>query len=358
MSIRKREGHWHYRIWVHGQEHTGNTGLAATESNRKAATKIAEAKRKELNVKPQSQTAKIAFCDAAAKFVNWCQGVEYRTKESTARRIKTSFASIVEFFGERSVSSITAGTIEDYKQQRVQVHRVRDVTLRHDLHALSLFFQYAVKQGWAEANRVREVKIPSDQDAVRIHPVSRDEEAKYFEFAAEVKDRDGRRNLHDVAMLMLHQGCRPEEVMSSLKEDLDLENAKLRIRGGKSRAAKRSLDLTGESIMILKARMGVPGPWLFPSDRYPGRHITKLNGSHDRVCREAGLSFCLYDWRHAFGTRMGTELKMDPFTLARIMGHANLRTIMRYVHPSDQQQKEAMTRYEAAIRPRLKVVNS
>jgi integrase len=104
--------------------------------------------------------------------------------------------------------------------------------------------------------------------------------------------------------------------------------------------------------------MGVPGPWLFPSDRYSGRHITKLNGSHDRVCREAGLSFCLYDWRHAFGTRMGTELKMDPFTLARIMGHANLRTIMRYVHPSDQQQKEAMTRYEAAIRPRLKVVNS
>ncbi len=62
------------------------------------------------------------------------------------------------------------------------------------------------------------------------------------------------------------------------------------------------------------------------------------------------VSFVLYDLRHAFGTYHATVLKTDPFTLAAMMGHANLRTIMRYVHPEHQQQKEAMERYAAAVR--------
>jgi integrase len=106
--------------------------------------------------------------------------------------------------------------------------------------------------------------------------------------------------------------------------------------------------LTPESLELLSARLQTPGQWLFPSKRYEGRHITKLNGTHDRACRAAGVSFVLYDLRHTFGTRQATEEKTDPFTLAKIMGHANLRTIMRYVHPDQEAAKAAMERYAAA----------
>jgi len=60
----------------------------------------------------------------------------------------------------------------------------------------------------------------------------------------------------------------------------------------------------------------------------------------------------LYDLRHTFGTRQATEERTDPFTLAAIMGHANLRTIMRYVHPDQEAQKAAMERYAAAQKRR------
>jgi len=96
--------------------------------------------------------------------------------------------------------------------------------------------------------------------------------------------------------------------------------------------------------------MKTPGLWLFPSERYVGQTITKLNNSHDRACRNAKVSFELCDVRHTFGTRMATETKIEPFTLASIMGHANLRTIMRYVHPQQGEKKRAMERYEAAMR--------
>ena len=117
--------------------------------------------------------------------------------------------------------------------------------------------------------------------------------------------------------------------MASSKCDFESESGTLAIRGGESRAAKRTLYLTPEVVAILSARLTTAG-----------------------ACREAGVSFVLYDLRHTFGTRQGTEIKTDPFTLAAIMGHANLRTIMRYVHPDQPQQKQAMERYAAAMRRR------
>ncbi len=257
-----------------------------------------------------------------------------------------------EYFGAMPVSQLDAGAIEGYKTFRIQRHGVRDVTLRHDLHALSLFFQYAMKKSWADANPVKEVSIPSDQDAVRIHVITPEEQTTYFTRAFAVLDRAKRRNLYDVATLMLNQGCRPEEIMASRKEHFDEAGRTLFIAGGKTRAARRRLELTGDSFKILAARMKGPGPWLFPSDRRPGEHIATLQYSHDKVCLDSGVSFVLYDFRHTFGTIQGSVLKQDPFTLAALMGHSNLRTIMRYVHPQQEEKLKAMQGYEAALQRR------
>jgi integrase len=356
MPLRKRGPIWHYRFTVAGQEYAGSTDLRATEENRKAAEKFERQQRQRVLSGEPIERPK-DFAPAAGEFIAWCKDVEYRQKKNTARRIETSFASLIEFFGTTPVTEIEPAEVERYKSHRIQVNCVRDVTLRHDLHALSLFFKYAEKMRWREGNPVRKVTMPSDREAVRIHVVTGEEQKKYFEAAAQIVDQEKRRNLHDVAKIILQQGCRPEEIMSSRKTDLDVKAATLMIPGGKSRAARRILHLTPVSVEILAARLNTSGLWLFPSERHPGNHITKLNNSHDRACREAGVSFVLYDLRHTFGTRQATELKTDPFTLAAIMGHGNLRTISRYVHPDQRAQKEAMERYAAAMqRPKLKRV--
>ena len=351
MPLRRRGPWWHYRFTIAGQEIAGSTDLRATEENRKAAERF-EKHQRQLVLSGRAVERAKDFATAAGEFISWCKDVEYRQKPNTAARIETSFASLLECFGTISVSEIGAGELERYKTRRIQVNGVRDVTLRHDLHALSLFFQYAEKMRWREGNPVRQITIPSDRESVRIHVLTNEEEKKYFKAASDVVDRDGRRNLYDVAMIMLNQGCRPEEIMSARKCDLDANASTLAIPGGKSRAARRTLHLTPKSLETLTRRLKTGGPWLFPSERYPGNHITKLNNSHDRTCIAAGVSFVLYDLRHTFGTRQATELKTDPFTLAAIMGHSNLRTIMRYVHPDQQAQKEAMERYTVALRRR------
>ena len=355
-NLRKRYGHWHYRVCTGGQELTGDTGLEATKQNVKRAQEIAEQKRQKAKADllryQQIQPAVTLFADAAEEFLAWAEDVEYRSKPNTAHRIRTSFASLAMFFGERPVDAITPGDIERYKHWRIAECGVRDSTLRNDLLNLSVFFRkWALKFGWVETNPVAAVTKPSDAEAIRIYVLTDEEERIYFEKCAELK----KQNLHDAARLILLQGCRPEEILSLPQGAVDLEGEQLRIAGGKSRAARRTLDLVGETVMIVSRRLGSPGKWLFPSPRYPGRHMTKLNGVHDRICREAGLSFCLYDLRHTFATRM-VEAGCDLPTLAGILGHSSLRMVMRYVHPTAQHRKEAMKKYEAAIKPRLKAV--
>jgi integrase len=272
--------------------------------------------------------------------------MKYRAHPNSYRRIATSFASVKAFFGREAVSLIEEARVEAYKSYRVKNHKVRDITLRHDLHALSKFFGYAITQHWTRENPIRNVEIPSDEDAVRMHVLTGAEEQLHFKRAAKHRD------LHDLGRLMLNQGPRPDEVVSLAKTDIDLDNRRMYIRKGRSRAARRTLDLTAESCRILAERMAGESPWIFPSNRISGKHLGRVNSAHDRLLKQAEkdgiqLEFVLYDFRHTFATRMAEE-GIDLATLAKILGHNSIRIVERYVHPTDEHKKTAMVRYEAA----------
>ena len=242
---------------------------------------------------------------------------------------------------------VDEGLIEGYKTWRVREHKIRNITLRHDLHALSKFFGFAMKQRWARENPVRNVSIPSEADAIRIHVVTADEEKQYFSRAATNSD------LHDLGRLMFNQGLRPDEVACLRRDDVDLERGQIHIRKGKSPAARRTLDLTSESRQILGRRLGSSSDWIFPSSRKPGRHIARLNGAHDRLCekaRKAGvtLTFVPYDFRHTFATRLA-QAGIDLATVAAILGHSSIRIVQRYVHPTAEHKRSAMLRYDEIV---------
>jgi integrase len=233
-------------------------------------------------------------------------------------------------------------------------HQVKEITVRHDLHALSKFFGYAIGHNWAKRNPVEGIEIPSDADSVRMYILTQAEEMSYFqtatsEFTITVKgiihNHGPFRDLHDVARLILLQGNRPEEIYNLQRADVDLEKGKFWVRKGKSRAARRELQLLPESREILARRLSMPAsPWMFPSPKRAGLPITKLNGSHEKVLEATGLSFVLYDLRHTFATR-AAERGMPLPLLAKIMGHANMRSIEKYVHPTQPALDAAMLRY-------------
>jgi integrase len=349
MSLRNRNGIWNYRFKLDGKEYSGTTDLAATKQNKRAAQDQESQHRQELREgrRPSRPIQVREFNEATRIFLDWAK-MEYRAHPNSYRRIATSLTSAKQFLGREPVSLIDPGRLEEYKAWRVNDHGIRDITLRHDLHALSKFFGYALKQRWARENPVRQVSIPSDADAIRIHVLTAEEERGYFLRAAKHAD------LRDLGRLILNQGMRPDEVVCLRKLDVDLDRGQLRITSGKSPAARRTLDLTSESRAILARRMPGISKWIFPSSRNPGQHVVRLNGAHDRVCvagSKAGVAFTfvLYDFRHTFATRLA-QAGIDLATLAAILGHSSIRLVQRYVHPTAEHKRAAMLQYDEIMR--------
>ncbi len=60
------------------------------------------------------------------------------------------------------------------------------------------------------------------------------------------------------------------------------------------------------------------------------------------------MGFVIYDFRHTYATR-AAESGMPVATLAAILGHADLRSVMKYVHVRQEAQDRAMVAFEQTM---------
>lgn len=358
MSLREKNGKWEYRFRLHGERVTQVTDLEATEENRPRALKLEQKRRDAILKGEQPVHRQIArgFSDAAKEFLEWCD-VQHADKPNTARRVKVSMWSLREWFQNKNIVAIRRSDIERYKTWRLVTHRVQPITLRHDLDALSKFLEWAIVMDIRHDNPMSEVQKPSTEDAVRMHVLTAAEEFDYFH---RIEER-GYKNLADIARLILDQGMRPDEAYSLERRGVDLENGRVTIFTGKTKAAKRRLKLTPEARMIVERRHAESqgGRWLFPSPKIAGTHLTKLNTAHNEVCKATperdALHFVLYDLRHTFATR-AAEKGMDLGTLAAVLGHSSLRMVLKYVHIRQNHMDSEMDRIsQAQFRPQAGV---
>ena len=137
-----------------------------------------------------------------------------------------------------------------------------------------------------------------------------------------------------------------------MPHDVDPGQKTLQIPTGKSRAARRTLHLADEAVVLLGRRLAGQSRWIFPSPRNPDRKLTYsgLVSAHNRVLLSCGLDFDVYSFRHTFATRFYQETK-DIASLAKVLGHADLRTVQRYIHITEEHVKKAMRRYQQGLQP-------
>ena len=193
MGLNVVKGRLYCQFVIDGQRYSVATGLEDTPRNRSKAleTEALEKAKIRSGAEREKKVLTRRFVDAAPEFIAWAKS-EYRTKENTWKRISTSMTSLKHFFKMNTIAAVDEGAIEAYMQWRrtgepaEKIRPVEEVTLRHDIHNLSLFSQWARKRHFARRNPVdsENIAIPSDKDAVREHIFSIDEERRYFSVAA------------------------------------------------------------------------------------------------------------------------------------------------------------------------------
>jgi len=88
--------------------------------------------------------------------------------------------------------------------------------------------------------------------------------------------------------------------------------------------------------------MADAGRYVFPCETDPARPVPKVNNAHDRAVRESRVApFRLYDLRHTWSTRAAMS-GIDLVTLAAMLGHSRIQIVLRYAHPTQEHQTQAM----------------
>jgi integrase len=178
----------------------------------------------------------------------------------------------------------------------------------------------------------------------REYILSPQDEARYLSAASEP--------LASVATVLVDTGLRPEECFKLRWEHVNFANGRqgrLRVIHGKTAAARRTLPLTTRVRNLLEARWeNASRPeegWVWPAPTKTG-HLEhdSIRCQHKKAISASRVTpFVVYSFRHTFLTRLG-ESGCDPWTLARIAGHSSTKMSERYVHPSNDAMRSAMSR--------------
>jgi integrase len=273
--------------------------------------------------------------------------IEKPLAQNTVDLHNNSLKSLLKLFKNRFLDQITSSMIEDFKAGRAKelkkgskTQLVSPATVNRELGTLKKILNMAVDDELISINPARKVK-PFPEEIPDVHILSFKEELDYLACASEP--------LKSVAIIMVGQGMRPDEVFRMTYSNLDFFNRTILIERGKTKNAKRTLSMCQEVFELLKERRQKrPNDyWVFPSSRKPGTHLGSVRKAHDRVCDDLGLrgAMDLYNLRHTFATRSilsGTDVTI----LQKILGHSEIGMTMRYVKIAEHYKVEAVVRLE------------
>jgi len=245
---------------------------------------------------------------------------------------------------KRPIDQITPGHIEEYKiwrsaQKRKNTKRLlKPATVNRELACLKAMFNHALKERHDFRNPVSEVDfLAENNEQTRV--LTFEEQRKYLDSTSDT--------LKDVATLILETGMRPEEVFRITAGNIALDQEYVYIPFGKTKAARRRIPLTSTARMVLKRRLEcAKGIYVFPHRKDCNRPMTSVKTGHATALANSKVrAFRIYDLRHTWATR-AAEAGMDLPTLAALLGHSKLNMVMRYAHPQERHQADAVKRLE------------
>lgn len=244
-------------------------------------------------------------------------------------RDELCLAHIVAFFGNRKLSDIKPKDIDDYKESRLK--KVKPGTVDRELQVLRHLFNLAHR--WNNFFGKNPVS-----DSGLLHVNNQKERILTYE----EEDRlliSSPEHLRNIIICALHTGMRKGEIISLKWGNVDLENNFITVAKENSKS-KKSRRIPVNSVLrklLLELRLKSAGSEcvFLNSEGTPYTRHDSLNRSFKNALDKAGIrGLRFHDLRHTAGTRLG-EKNIPVQAINKLLGHADIRTTMRYVHPED-----------------------
>jgi len=343
MTIYKQPGspYYYYDFYFEGRRYQKSTHLRnKTIAHRVECVRKAELAQRRAGILPKKQIPLLR--DFAERFLHT---IKVERRSNTHRNYLSCVRNLEPTFGGEHLDEITPEMIRSFKEARIE-QQLSPATINRDLSCLRQILGIAVKEELIQRSPFFGGRVEFLHEKGRERTLSFNEERKYLKGAAPV--------LRDVGTIMVEMGLRPGEIFRLRSEDVQigLPAPYVHVNEGKSDRSVRDVPITARTLPIFRRRLSTAkGEYLFPRRIGNGhdwsRPMTELEPAHLRALRKSGIQppFRLYDLRHTYGTR-AVEAGIDVFSVAKLMGHADLRTTERYVHLSKAHLEGAQKKIE------------
>ena len=339
MAVRKRVNQWWYDFTIKGKRY--RAPLPAARTKRQAED---QADRIKISIidgsffKPAPKT----FCEFVDE-VFWPWAEANYTDPNNSHRNHTTNAK--NYFKGKPLAEISHLDIERYKRDRMALKTRFDAarkpaTVNRDLQQLKTILEMARRTGYIQKNPAREVKLLRHENQ-RSRYLTDDEETKLMEFFKVYY-----KNFGNVVIFALNTGMRRGEIDKLDWIDVDFSRLSIYVREPKN-CKPRYVPMNDKVAALLH--------FLGPKDSGKVFKIAKQTISEDWVIVKKKLGFediTFHDLRHTFATRLA-DAGIDPFTIAEILGHSDLKMTKRYTHSLEINKRRAVE----ALQTRAKVVS-
>ncbi|HEX8354067.1 MAG TPA: site-specific integrase [Pyrinomonadaceae bacterium] len=260
------------------------------------------------------------------------------------------------YFDHLPLDRISQITVERFKLEHSKSHTRQDrqfkpATVNQRLQILSAILSRAVALKFIRDNPCSGVeRLPVDAAAVQT--LSYEEEERLT-----AKLLEGPSWVHDAARVALGTGFRISEVLGLTRDSVDFRRGLLFVSNPKwKNDPRRTLGVPMSAEVreiLLRLDRESPSRDLFVHHR-TGRRPSRgsFYGRLQSACESVGIfGIHPHSLRHTFGTRLG-EADVNVKKIQRLMGHADIKMTLRYVHPGDEGLRAAVE-LAAGKSPRL-----
>jgi integrase len=155
----------------------------------------------------------------------------------------------------------------------------------------------------------------------------------------------GPQYLRNVIRIITETGLRIYKELTPMKKDqVDLQNGVLWIPESKTPNGIAEVPLTTLAIEAFKNQMAISGegPFLFPSDRNPTGHLTKLKTVWRQTLGRARIPyFRIYDLRSTYATRLSAGGVADEW-VTQMLRQSDAQVFKKYSQMKLQMKREAL----------------
>ncbi len=327
--------------------------LAATA----LGTNLVEARR----AKRQAHTLQ-SFLDEV--YETWAT-THLATGVETLARVRASFADLLPV----KLGDLSAFHVERWRTSRRKAG-VRPSTINRELNDLRALLHRAVQWKHLKANPLDDVSPERIDRRPQVRYLSAEEEARLLPAldARDTRLREARASANDwrrargypllpaidtyadhlspLVRLALHTGLRRGELFALRWADVELEAARLTVRGSHAKSGQtRHVPLNTEALRVLRAwGPRPPGALVFPSPDDPEKPLTDVKTAWLDLMKKAAITgFRFHDLRHSFASHL-VQAGVDLAVVRDLLGHSTIAMTEKYAHLRPEQAIEAVAR--------------